>query len=99
MAPFQLYTNNSTTFRDCNIQYFSNCINPMPIIFRSESLLISGGSIEGGVVVADGITNTGGDDLHKVSMDNVKIKCLGKVAGKKYFQSGEVARRAGRTQA
>lgn len=81
--PFQLYTNNSTSFRDCNIQYFNNCTVPMPFLFRSESLLISGGSVEGGVVVADGYTNAGGDDMHKVVLENVKIKCLGKVAGKK----------------
>ncbi|MCB0746280.1 MAG: hypothetical protein KDC90_02350 [Ignavibacteriae bacterium] len=83
MPPFQLYTSNSTSFRDCNIQYFNNCNTPMPYLFRSLELLISGGSVEGGVVVADGITNAGGDDLHKVTLQNVFIKCKGKVAGKK----------------
>lgn len=83
MPPFQLYTTNTTSFRDCNIQYFDNCNSPMPFIFRSRELLISGGSVEGGVVVADGITNAGGDDLHKVTLQSVFIKCKGKVAGKK----------------
>ena len=55
----------------------------MPFLMRSKELLISGGQIEGGVIVADGITNAGGDDLHKVQLDGVFIKCLGKVAGKK----------------
>lgn len=83
MPPFQLYSTNPTSFRDCNIQYFNNCTNPMPFLFRAQELLISGGSVEGGVVVADGITNAGGDDLHKVTMQGVFIKCKNKVAGKK----------------
>lgn len=83
MPPFHLYTTNSTSFRDCNIQYFNNCNTPMPFLFRSNELFISGGSIEGGVVVADGVTNSGGDDLHKVTLQGVFIKCKGKVAGKK----------------
>lgn len=83
MPPFQLYTTNSTSFRDCNIQYFDNCNTPMPFLFRSQELLISGGSVEGGVVVSDGVTNAGGDDLHKVTLQGVFIKCKGKVAGKK----------------
>jgi hypothetical protein len=83
MPPFQLYTTNSTSFRDCNIQYFDNCNTPMPFLFRSRELLVSGGSVEGGVIVADGITNAGGDDLHKVTLQGVFIKCKGKVAGKK----------------
>lgn len=86
MPPFHLYANNVVAFRDCNIEYFDNCNTRMPFLFRSTSLLLSGGSIEGGVVVADGYTNFGGDDLHKVTLDNVNIKCLGKVAGKKNTQ-------------
>jgi len=55
----------------------------MPFLFRSRELLVSGGSVEGGVIVADGITNAGGDDLHKVTLQGVFIKCKGKVAGQK----------------
>ncbi len=83
MPPFQLWADNTVAFRDCNIQFFTNCTVKMPMLFKAKSLILSGGSVEGGVVVADGITNAGGDDLHKVSYDNVFIKCIGKVAGKK----------------
>ena len=83
MPPFLLYANNVVALRDCNIAFFDNCNTRMPLLFRSSSLLVSGGVIEGGVIVADGYTNNGGDDLHKVTLDNVSIKCLGKIAGKK----------------
>lgn len=81
--PFHLHTNNVTSFRDCSIEYFNNCKTPIPFLMKSRELLVSGGHIEGGVIVADGITNAGGDDLHKVQLEGVFIKCLGKVAGKK----------------
>lgn len=84
MPPLHLRSSRCVvSFRDCNIEFFDNCKTPMPIIFQSASLILSGGSIEGGVVVSDGYTNAGGDDLHKVTYDNVFIKCLGKVAGTK----------------
>lgn len=81
MPPFFLHSNNVATFRDCDIQFFNNCTTPMPILFNSRSLVISGGLIEAGVVVAGGYTNAGGDALHNVELDNVFIKCKGKVAG------------------
>ncbi|MGB4837359.1 MAG: hypothetical protein WBP08_00065 [Saprospiraceae bacterium] len=90
MPPFQLWADNTVAFRDCNIQYFANCTVKMPIVFKARSLILSGGSIEGGVVVSDGITNAGGDDLHKVSYDNMQIKCMGKVAGKKVSEKPHV---------
>lgn len=81
---FHLFSDRVVSFRDCDIQYFNSCRMPMPFLFKSKELLISGGSIEGGVVVADGITNKGGDQLNRVQMEGVYIKCLDrKVAGKK----------------
>lgn len=81
--PFHIYSDRVVSFRDCSIEYFDNCNTPMPFLMRSKELLISGGQIEGGVIVADGITNAGGDDLHKVQLQGVFIKCMGKIAGKK----------------
>jgi Pectate lyase superfamily protein len=81
--PFHLYNNNVSTFRDCSMEYFSNCNTKMPFAMHSRSVLMSGGFIQGGVLVANGYTNAGGDDLNKVTLDNVMISCLGKVAGKK----------------
>jgi Pectate lyase superfamily protein len=90
VSPFLLYATNVVAFRDCNLMYFSNCSVKAPMLFKSENLTLSGGTIEGGVVVADGYTNSGGDALHKVSFDNVKIKCLGKVAGIKTTEKPNV---------
>jgi len=81
--PFHIYSERVVSFRDCSLEYFNNCETPMPFLMRSRELLVSGGQIEGGVIVADGITNSGGDDMHKVQLEGVFIKCLGKVAGKK----------------
>jgi hypothetical protein len=90
VSPFLLYATNIVSFRDCNLMYFSNCNIKAPMLFKSESLILSGGTIEGGVIVADGYTNSGGGALHKVSFDNVKIKCLGKVAGIKTSEKPNV---------
>jgi len=84
--PFHLYADRVVALRDCSIAYFDNCNSPIPFLFRSKELIVSGGNIEGGVIVADGITNAGGDDLHKVQLDGVFIQCLGKVAGKQATQ-------------
>lgn len=85
-SPYHLYSDNVVAFRDCSIEYFNNCNTPLPFLFRSKELIITGGQIEGGVVVSDGITNKGGDDLNKVQITGTFIKCLGKVAGKKATQ-------------
>ncbi|MBO6517689.1 MAG: hypothetical protein JJ975_14175 [Bacteroidia bacterium] len=79
--PCYLYAKGVASFRDCDLQFFNNCKTRMPILLHSQQLLISGGSVEGGVVVADGHTNAGGEDLHNVKMESVFIKCLNKVAG------------------
>lgn len=79
--PYHLYSGTSTVFRDCSIEYFANCDIKMPILFKSSGLLISGGWIEGGVVVSNGHTNSGGDDIHNVTYENVWIKCLNRIAG------------------
>ncbi len=81
--PFHIYNNNVTSFRDCSIEYFNNCNTKMPFMMHSRAVLISGGLIQGGVVVADGYTNSGGDNLNKVTFDNVMINCLGQMAGRK----------------
>ncbi len=82
MPPFLLHTNNVATFNNCDIQFFDNCKTRMPILFNASSVKISGGSIQGGVLLAGGYTNAGGDAMHNVSLDNVQIRCLGKIAGK-----------------
>ena len=87
--PFHLYSDKIVALRDCSIEYFNNCNSPIPFLFRSQELIVTGGMIEGGVIVADGITNAGGDDLHKVKMEGVFIKCLNKVAGSKSTQKPE----------
>lgn len=80
---FQLFSDRIVSFRDCDIQYFDNCDTPLPFVFKAAEVIISGGLIEGGVVVADGINNAGDEDLNKVRMDGVIIKCQNKkVAGK-----------------
>lgn len=83
MSPYLIYSNRTVSFRDCNLKFFDNCKSKMPFVFRSSGIIISGGSLEGGVIVADGITNEGGDDLHKVTYQQVFNKCLNKVIGPK----------------
>lgn len=81
--PFHIYADKVVSFRDCSLEYFNNCLTPMPFLMKSRELLVSSGQIEGGVIVADGVTNSGGDDLHKVQLEGVFIKCLDRVSGKK----------------
>jgi hypothetical protein len=81
--PFLLYAVNPVSFRDCVLEYFSNCTYKMPFIINAPAVSISGGSIEGGPLFAGGYSNAGGEAMHRVKYDNVKINCLGKIAGKK----------------
>jgi hypothetical protein len=73
--PFHLYSNTNVNFTGCSIEYFDNCQTTAPFVFRSDGVNIIGGHIEGGVVLADGITNEGGDRLHSVNYWNVNLKC------------------------
>ncbi len=84
MPLFHLYADRVVSLRDCDIQYSLGCDYPLPFLFRCLELLISGGSVTGGVITANGVTNAGGDALNKVQFDGVFIKCQNhKVAGKK----------------
>ncbi len=84
MPLFQLYADRIVSLRDCDIQYSLGCNYPLPFLFRSAELLVSGGSIIGGVITANGVTNSGGDALNKVRFEEVYIKCQNnKIAGKK----------------
>ncbi|PCI93226.1 MAG: hypothetical protein COB15_16770 [Flavobacteriales bacterium] len=75
--PYHLFAPQQCTFRDCSIEYFDNCKTKAPIMFRTNGLLISGGWIEGGVIVSNGYTNRGGDEIHNVRFENTRSKCLG----------------------
>ncbi len=94
--PFHLYTNRVASFRDCSLEYFSNCTHKSPLLLKSSALNVSGGNIQGGVLTSNGYTNRGGERIHNVSYDQVFIDCLGKVAGKAEYSkpivnlSGEI---------
>ena len=81
--PYQLYAKHIAIFRDCSIEYSNGCNTRMPIIFKSQQLLISGGFIEGGVIGSNGYTNNDpGGDINSIKYDNVYISCLGNVPNK-----------------
>lgn len=80
LAPFQLHASSVVSFDNCSLEYFDNCKTPMPITIKSKSVLLNGGHIEGGVLVANGITNNGGDELHSVIFNNVNLKCQNSIA-------------------
>ncbi len=73
--PYHLQSNAVCTFRDCSIEFFSNCKEKSPILFNAPSVLISGGWIESGLVAASGYYNSRGGSLHNVDFDNVYLKC------------------------
>lgn len=75
LAPFHLYSSRSVSFKDCTLEYFNNCKSKIPFILISKKLTIDGGYVEGGVVVANGITNSGGDELHNVDFINTTMRC------------------------
>lgn len=78
---YHLNAPTQCTFRDCSIEYFDNCETKAPIMFKTNGLLISGGWIEGGVIVSNGHTNSGGDLIHNIKYENVRLKCLDKNIG------------------
>lgn len=78
---FHLNAPTQCTFRDCSIEYFDNCETKAPIMFKTNGLVINGGWIEGGIIVSNGHTNTGGDLIHNVKYENVRLKCLDKTVG------------------
>lgn len=77
------YSNTSVFFDSCSLQFFDNCKTPAPIVIKAPQVIFNGGFIEGGVVTADGISNSGGELLHNVTFNGTLIKCLGKIAGAK----------------
>ncbi len=79
--PFMLYSVAPVSFRDCAIEYFSNCTYGFPFVINAPSVYVSGGTIEGGLLTSGGFTSTGGGAMNHVIFNQVKIKCLGKVAG------------------
>jgi hypothetical protein len=85
VAPFHLYNRSVVEFRDCAIEYFSNCTYRIPFMFISRSIQLSGGWVEGGIVVPNGYTNEGGEEMNNITYDNVYIKCLDQIAGKNSY--------------
>jgi hypothetical protein len=85
MPGFHIFSDRGVSFRDCSIEYFSNCTYKMPFFFRSKSLIIDGGHIEGGIPVSRGHTNRGGEYLHNTDLRGVNVKCSGQIAGRKSF--------------
>ncbi|MBL4710818.1 MAG: hypothetical protein JKY48_20530 [Flavobacteriales bacterium] len=81
----RLSTPNQCSFRDCSIEYTDNCNTEAPFMFKTNGLLISGGFIEGGIVVSNGYTNSGGDLIHNVDYENVHLKCKNQVIGKNSY--------------
>ena len=74
-SPYLLRSNTVVTFRDCSLEYFSNCTDKSPFILLSKKLVLDGGHIEGGLPVPAGVTSSRGDHLHNVVLKNVNLKC------------------------
>lgn len=79
--PFHLYSTGPVVMTGCGLEYFANCTAKSPIVLKSKGVTMTGGWIEGGVVVAEGVTNEGGDDLQNIHFENVFLKCQGSMAG------------------
>lgn len=79
--PYHLYAVKQATFRDCSIEYFNNCSTKAPILFKTNGLTVSGGFVEGGVIVSGGINSVSGGGIHNVKIDNMYAKCLGTTYG------------------
>ncbi|GEM_PF-6924587 len=77
---FHLFSNNPVSFSNSSLEYFNNCKNPIALNLYCEHLTILGGHIEAGVVMPNGITNNGGDEIHNIDVNNTVLRCQNSTA-------------------
>jgi len=77
---FHLYSNNPVQFSNSSLEYFNNCLTPIALNLYCEHLSLNGGHIESGEVVPNGITNSGGDEIHKIEIENTVLRCQNSTA-------------------
>lgn len=82
--PVHLKSNVNVSFNDCDIAYFSNCKERIPFIFDARHITLNGGQIEGGIVTTGGVSNAGGDQVHKVTYNDVLVKCKSTMISQHY---------------
>lgn len=79
-----LSTNAVVSFQDCDIAYFSNCLYKIPFMFESQHVNITGGQVEGGIILPGILSNADGERIHNIFYNNVKMKCFNSNISKDY---------------